>query len=272
MMESYGEPSAARVGSVGPVPCHRLHELWRGVGAAGPANKQPPRVDRAPKQESPGSLPPPKPDEPVARQRGLSGATAPANRTRSPRPSALRTQCARPLPAARRGFASKPPGKSHHARPHAFLAALRRAEERRLGRRVGSRSSPVEGLRTPVGEPSTRAEGLRTRVGEFSMRAEEFSMRAGEFRTRVGEPNSKIVPLIFDAGFLSSPPERQKSSILNQNRRVKGWQLLQNANAEGACLRKQGEGGAWGQAGGPPPARGLAPPPPPPVGTGGGAF
>jgi hypothetical protein len=66
-------------------------------------------------------------------------------------------------------------------------------------------------------------------------------MRAGEFRTRVGEPNSKIVLLIFDAGFLSSPPKRQKSSILNQNRRVKGWQAVQNANAEGACLWRQGK-------------------------------
>lgn len=27
--------------SVAPVPYHRLHDLWRGVGAAGPANKQP---------------------------------------------------------------------------------------------------------------------------------------------------------------------------------------------------------------------------------------
>ena len=80
---------------------------------------------------------------------------------------------------------------------------------------------------------SRGAEGL-------SMRAEELRTHAEEFSTRVGEPNSKIVLLIFDAGLLNSPPERQKSAILRQNRRVKGWRAGQNTNAEGSCLWRQG--------------------------------
>jgi hypothetical protein len=58
---------------------------------------------------------------------------------------------------------------------------------------------------------------------------------------RVGELNSKIVLLIFDAGLFNSPPERQKSAILRQNRRVKGWRARQNANGGGVCLWRQGK-------------------------------
>ena len=68
---------------------------------------------------------------------------------------------------------------------------------------------------------SRRAEGFSMRAEEFSMRAEEFSRRAEVSSMRAEELSATILLLISDVELFNSPPKRQKSAILHQNRRVK---------------------------------------------------
>ncbi len=93
----------------------------------------------------------------ASRLRGVSPTTSlespappPVTDVSTPSP---RTQCARALPAARRGFASKPPEMRSHTPLRAFLSARLRADEpcaragasalRRAGERKGTREVAV---------------------------------------------------------------------------------------------------------------------------------
>jgi hypothetical protein len=86
-------------------------------------------------------------------------------------------------------------------------------------------------------EESERELGLSRREPELFRREPEA------FRREPGLLRRKLFLLSSPPETLPPPPEGQKSSILSQNRRVRGWRAGRNANAGGVCLCKQGGGG-----------------------------